>query len=225
MSVRELLGASSSLDEKLDVESVFSAYLYTGNGSTQTITNGIDLAGKGGLIWVKARGTADNHQLIDSVQSSGGNAYHLNSNTTDARLLRTNSITSFLSNGFSLGGSASVNDTNAPYASWTFRKAPKFFDVVTWAGDGTQPKVINHSLNQDVGMIVVKSTSAVDNWFVWHRSLPNSATGYVKLNTTDAHLVWSILFTATTTTFTIANNSANSNGNLRSSHIAFDKAC
>ena len=33
------------------IEDVFSTYLYTGNGSTQTITNGIDLAGKGGLVW------------------------------------------------------------------------------------------------------------------------------------------------------------------------------
>ena len=34
----------------LNVEDVFSTYLYTGNGSTQTITNGIDLDGEGGLV-------------------------------------------------------------------------------------------------------------------------------------------------------------------------------
>ena len=33
------------------IEDVFSTWLYTGNGSTQTITNGIDLATKGGLVW------------------------------------------------------------------------------------------------------------------------------------------------------------------------------
>ena len=37
------------------IEDVFSTYLYTGNGSTQTITNGIDLAGEGGLVWIKKR--------------------------------------------------------------------------------------------------------------------------------------------------------------------------
>lgn len=31
------------------VDDVFSTYLYAGNGSTQTITNGIDLAGRFGL--------------------------------------------------------------------------------------------------------------------------------------------------------------------------------
>jgi hypothetical protein len=33
------------------VDDVFSTYLYTGNGATQAITNGIDLAGKGGMAW------------------------------------------------------------------------------------------------------------------------------------------------------------------------------
>jgi hypothetical protein len=42
-------------NQKPLIEDVFSTYLYTGNGSTQTITNGIDLAGEGGLVWSKAR--------------------------------------------------------------------------------------------------------------------------------------------------------------------------
>ena len=46
------------------IEDVFSTYLYTGNGSTQTITNGIDLAGEGGLVWIKARNAAINHYLF-----------------------------------------------------------------------------------------------------------------------------------------------------------------
>jgi hypothetical protein len=41
------------------IEDVFSTYLYTGNGSTQTITNGIDLAGEGGMVWIKRRDGAE----------------------------------------------------------------------------------------------------------------------------------------------------------------------
>jgi hypothetical protein len=37
----------------LDIDEAFSTYLYDGNGSTQTITNGIDLSGEGGLVWIK----------------------------------------------------------------------------------------------------------------------------------------------------------------------------
>jgi hypothetical protein len=40
----------------LFIENLFSTYLYTGNGSTQTITNGIDLDGEGGLVWLKIEG-------------------------------------------------------------------------------------------------------------------------------------------------------------------------
>ena len=46
---KKILGAASLEEEsKLYVDDVFSTYLYTGNGSTQTINNGIDLAGEGG---------------------------------------------------------------------------------------------------------------------------------------------------------------------------------
>ena len=50
MSTKDLILASAggTSSTPIYVEDVFSTYLYTGNGSTQTITNGIDLAGKGG---------------------------------------------------------------------------------------------------------------------------------------------------------------------------------
>ena len=44
--------AGSAGGDPLYVEDVFSTYLYDGNGSTQTITNGIDLDGEGGLVWL-----------------------------------------------------------------------------------------------------------------------------------------------------------------------------
>ena len=50
----------------LDVDEVFSTYLYDGDGSSsRTITNGIDLSGEGGLVWVKSRSNAYNHFLLD----------------------------------------------------------------------------------------------------------------------------------------------------------------
>ena len=39
--------ASGTPVEPLFVENVFSTWIYTGNGGTQTITNGINLAGRG----------------------------------------------------------------------------------------------------------------------------------------------------------------------------------
>jgi len=53
------------------IEEVFSTYLYTGNGSTQTITNGIDLSTKGGLVWQKSRSDALSHVLSDTARGTG----------------------------------------------------------------------------------------------------------------------------------------------------------
>ena len=47
-------GASSSGDP-LNVENVFSTYLYAGSGSARTITNNINLSDEGGLTWIKSR--------------------------------------------------------------------------------------------------------------------------------------------------------------------------
>jgi hypothetical protein len=61
-------GTAASGSSGLYVEDVFSTYLYEGNGSTQTITNGIDLDGEGGLVWAKNRDTNGYyHVLQDTV--------------------------------------------------------------------------------------------------------------------------------------------------------------
>ena len=88
--------------EKLYVEDVFNTWLYTGNGSTQTITNGIDLAGKGGMVWMKIRSSADSHYLADSTRKTGTYYDELASNQTYAsQTSRPWGLTSFNSDGFS----------------------------------------------------------------------------------------------------------------------------
>ncbi len=168
------------------VDDVFSAYTYTGNQSTLTITNGIDLAGKGGLVWIKGRSVAYNNFLSDTTN---GATKSLRSNTTDSLVTNANTTTSFNSDGFSMGSGdtsgSQINTSPQTFVSWTFRKAAKFFDIVTWTGNSTAGREIAHSLGQTPGMIIVKMlTDAGYNWIVWHRSL---ATGeYLLLNTTNA---------------------------------------
>ena len=49
------------------IEDVFSTYLYTGDGSSaQNINNGIDLSGKGGMVWVKSRSNATTNVIVDT---------------------------------------------------------------------------------------------------------------------------------------------------------------
>ena len=60
MAVRDVVQAAAGVGGGGDlyIEDLFSTDLYTGNSSTQTITNGIDLAGEGGLVWGKCRSTS-----------------------------------------------------------------------------------------------------------------------------------------------------------------------
>ncbi len=170
--------------ERVFIEEVFSTYLYTGNGSTQTITNGIDLAGEGGLVWVKKRNSATdgNHILFDTARGQPW----LSTNTTSAQLGSTGYI-NYNSDGFGWTfGSASWNNSGDTFASWTFRKQPKFFDIVTWTGNGSN-RTISHNLGSVPGCIIVKRTDSVDNWQVYHRANTTAPqTDYLVLNTTDA---------------------------------------
>jgi hypothetical protein len=163
------------------IENLFQTWLYTGNGSTQTITNGVDLAGKGGLVWIKSRGLANDHYLFDT--NRGANK-RIESNTTDPEVTATTTLSAFNANGFSLDGGASATNTNGQtYASWTFREQPKFFDVVTYTGTGSA-RTVPHNLGSEPGFIIVKRTNSADEWFCYHRSL--SANNVIYLNLTNA---------------------------------------
>jgi hypothetical protein len=178
------------------IEDVFSTYLYTGNGSTQTITNGIDLTGKGGLVWMKGRSGATAHGWYDTAR---GATFDIGSNLTTAQTTQSTGLTSFGSTGFSLGALAKLNTNTSTYASWTFRKQPKFFDVVTYTGTGAN-RTVAHSLGSVPGCIFVKRTDTTGAWQVYHRSLAN--TEYMVLNTTAAVATGATRWNSTTPTST-----------------------
>ena len=178
------------------IEDVFSTYLYTGNSpSTQTITNGIDLSGKGGMVWVKSRVSGDgatyNNILMDTVRGTGSGNILYGNLTLAAQTAPNAGISSFNSNGFSLrydDGYGTNYPSGGTFASWTFRKQPKFFDVVTYTGNngtGSGIQTIAHNLGSVPGTIIVKCIdTAPYDWIVYHRSL--GATKYAYLNTTAA---------------------------------------
>ena len=164
------------------IEDVFSTWLYTGNGSTQTITNGIDLAGKGGMLWIKNRSSATNNIVNDTARGAGKN---LMTNSTSAEFTNTDNVSALSSTGFSVGVDSNTNGTAGNlYASWTFRKQPKFFDVVTYTGTGSTGQTVSHNLGSEPGCIIVKRTDSTGNWVVYHRSL--SYGNSILLNATAA---------------------------------------
>jgi hypothetical protein len=181
--------AGNSADATLYVDDVFSTYLYTGDGSSaQNINNGIDLAGKGGMVWVKGRSNATTHVIVDTNRFvSSSNIQNLFSDSTAAASASANEFGSFNSNGFSIPYNTTAGWTNfgtRTFASWTFRKAAKFFDVVTYTGTGIA-RTIAHSLGVAPGMVIVKRTDTTGNWQVYSNGLTSAAYS-IQLNLTAA---------------------------------------
>jgi len=190
------------------IEDVFSTYLYTGNGSSQTITNGINLSGKGGLVWIKSRTSANSNSLVDSATSSNGR-YYLISNLTNGLEDTGTSTFPFTTSGFSLTSGANQWNGSQNYVSWTFREQAKFFDIVTYTGTGVA-RTVAHSLGSVPGCMIVKKTSAVADWQVYHQSTAGGMgpSKYMVLNSTAAESSGSDRWNntaPTSTVFTVGN--------------------
>lgn len=199
--------------DNLYVEDVFSTYIYDGNNTTNAIVNGLDLAGEGGMLWTKRRDGSKDNRIWDTER---GRAVALISNTTAANgatSTASEDLISFNSNGFTFGANAHYgqNSTSQNFVSWSFRKAEKFFDVVTYTGDGASSRTIAHSLGSVPAFMTVKSSSNISGWRTYHASL--GATQYVQLQTTAAAATYNIWndTTPTDSVFSISTD-VNANG-------------
>ena len=166
--------------KKTYLDDVFSTYLYKGtsassSGSGQTITNGIDIAGEGGLVWLKDREANNENNLSDTVNGAGK---RLQTDGTGGLSTSGESVASFTNSGFTLpsGWNPAVNSASSNYVSWTFRKSP-MFDIVTYTGNGSA-RTISHSLGSVPGFIMVKQTSSAANWTIYHRDNGNNKAMY-----------------------------------------------
>ena len=207
---------------------VMDATLYTGNGSTQTITNAAGF--QPDLVWVKARGQTFSHILTDSVRGVTKNIY---SDQTAAEATDVNSLTSFNSNGFSIGSYASMNNNTYPYVGWQWKasgaassntsgtitsqvsvNASAGFSVSTYTGNGTSGATVGHGLGVAPQIVIVKKRNAVQDWMIGSSAL-TSWNNYIVLNTANAQAgsttVWND--TAPTSSVFSLGNSTNTNGN------------
>ena len=196
ISLAALQGAAGAKKASTYVDDVFSTFLYEGNASgqgssAQTITNNINLSGEGGLVWIKNRentsgSTAWSNYLFDTER---GATNYIKSNDNSLQATSNNSLSAFNTNGFTIGETSGTNNNNEQYCSWTFRKAPGFFDIVTWNGDGNGDRYLNHSLASVPGCVMVKKTSGGSdmNWGVYHREMGTSMRDSLTLNETT---VW-----------------------------------
>ncbi len=181
------------------IEDLFSTYLVTGDGTAPAVNNGIDVSGQGGLVWIKKRSAAGSHDLFDTARGAN---LRLISNDTAAQDSKN---LSFTSTGFS----NYTFDSAVTYASWTFREAPKFFDIVTYTGDGVTGRTVAHNLGAVPGFIIVKPFSTSGPWAVAARKSNGdyaygASTYAFGLNNNEQATSRSVSGLATDTTFTPA---------------------
>jgi hypothetical protein len=221
-----------------DGELFFNATTYTGNGGTQTITNGV--AGQSfqpDFVWAKQRNGTAFHALFDSVR---GATLTIQSNTTTAEQTFSTALTSFNSNGFTSGSSTDTNQSGQSYVAWQWKaggaavtntagtissqvsaNTTSGFSVITYTGPGAGGGTVGHGLGVAPSMIIVKNRSASESWRVGHSFMNNGSSPwsyYMNLNATGGQALESSIWNNTAPTssvFTIANDSAVSgSGNL-----------
>ena len=202
-----------------DGSTVMDVALYTGNGSTQTISG---LGFNPDLVWIKRLSASSGHRLQDSVR---GVTKYLESDTTASEVnAGIAGVTAFNSNGFSLGSGASYNNLNSRYVAWTWdagsstvsntdgsitsqvrANASAGFSVVTYTGV-TGNQNFGHGLNVKPKLIMIKNRSSSANWFVMF----DIGTTYYKYGHLDTSAVFydATAQSVSSTTVTLGNNNA-----------------
>jgi len=220
--------AYTDIDKPTDY---FNTVTYSGTGSTQSITG---VGFQPDWVWGKGRTLAGyNHGLVDSVRGTGKNIY---SNLTDAEETYSTGITSFGSDGFSVGSGNVFNNGSNTYVAWNWlasnstasntdgditstvsANTTSGFSIVKYTGNGSASN-IGHGLGSALKCIIIKKTSATADWLVGHNSLhPTLPWKYgINLSNTGARHESGTYFADTAPTASVfrveENNEVNANG-------------
>ena len=217
----------------------FEAITYSGNGSARSITG---LEFKPDFVWIKERtaGTTSGNRLFDSIRGAGN---VLLSDSTSAELDRSTELTSFDTNGFSLGDATTVNENGSTVVAWCWKAGGTAvtnndgsiassvsanqeagFSIVVYTGNGSAGGggTIGHGLGKTPEIMFVKNRADASNW-----SVNGNAGGRLIYGTNKLQLhVSSALVSdtnevtaANATTFTVTTSGATNGQN--DSHVAY----
>jgi hypothetical protein len=185
-----------------DGSKYFQTTLYTGNQTARSITG---VGFQPDFVWAKNRGFAESHILSDAVR---GATLLMKSNTTGAEATNTQGLTSFDTDGFSLGTSQEPNKSGYAYVAWNWLAAngtasntdgdftstvsanqTAGFSVLTWTGDGSSVVVnsIGHGLGKAPSLIIMRRRDPGDDWMVYAEPITESY--YLRLNATAAQAI------------------------------------
>jgi len=192
------MGKYTAID---DPSAYFQTATYTGTGSSLSITNDGNSNLKPDICWIKTRSSSTyNHVFTDS---SRGSTKVLVTQGTNAEADVTNSITSYNTDGFTLGDWAHVNYSGVTYVGWQWKanagttssntdgsktatvqaNQDAGFSIVTYAGSGSA-STVGHGLADTPDVIIFKNRSAANVWATYHQGLGNNYK--LELNSANA---------------------------------------
>jgi hypothetical protein len=207
-----------------DGSTAMDVALYTGNGTTQTIS-GLNFSPD--LVWTKERNQSLAwHFLMDQVR---GGRYSLASNNTGAEVDRGTSNLTFNSDGFTVASSF-TNPSSQPMVAWTWDAGSSTvtntqgsitsqvranvsagFSVITYTGNGGSNVSVGHGLGVAPVLLIVKSRSTSVDWDVTY-TFGDGSYDFMSLNTTAAKLDITGRNAPTSTLFYVNGGLSNVNG-------------
>ena len=209
----------------------FNTKLYAGTGATQSIT-GVNF--QPDLVWIKNRQDTYNNHLFDVIR---GVEKEIRTDDTTAESTMSGSLTSFDSDGFSLGNDSAINGSGNTYASWNWlgggtgvsntdgsitstvsASTTSGFSIVSYTGTGSNATV-GHGLGVAPSLIITKSLVATQEWCVYHKSL--GATKYLFLNEDTAEQTGSVYWQDTAPTPSLFSVGTSGPTNSTSAMIAY----
>ena len=182
-----------------DPSAHFNTVLWSGNSSTQSITG---VGFQPDFVWLKSRTNSASHRLNDSNR---GVNKQLASDSTDDESSFTTMLTSFDSDGFTLGNNVGINGTGYTNVGWNWKanggttssnsdgtitstvqaNTTAGFSIVTFTGTSSNVTT-GHGLNQAPEIFFAKSrVSNSTNWNTY-TSVIDGSLDYLFLNSTDA---------------------------------------
>ena len=190
--------AYTTIDKPTDY---FNTVLYTGNNSSSHSITGVGF--QPDWVWIKPRNGTDGHVLTDSVR---GALKRLRSEGTNAEDTLSGSLSSFDSDGFTVGNAGEVNSSSYNFVAWNWlasnttasntdgsitstvsANTTAGFSIATWTtpSSGTVFDV-GHGLGGKPDMMIMKSRGSTGSWWTWHIGLGDNTTDYLSLNSTNA---------------------------------------
>ena len=199
----------------------FNTKLYTGNASTQAIT-GINF--QSDMVWTKARsgtyGTQD-HAIIDVVR---GVTKTIRPNETTTEGTETNTITSFDTDGYTIGGdNGKFNQSSTEYASWNWKangagsantdgsqsatvsvNTTAGFSIVKFVNVTTATaNTFGHGLSVAPKVIIMRSLDSAYNWDVYHHKIAISKRLILNSNSAESSSTYMNSTSPTNEVFTV----------------------